>query len=138
MLYKSCCNNKCDVTLQLTLYGDRVGTAVKVLCYKLEGRWFDPHDIVPTKERLQKIRIAVAVAIGRTPHSTALRNVALVDISGNAQRKDSRSCYEWIHDGYRKNGYSGHTSHSGHRSATVLYCGCWRNLWGFDRSLSGT
>jgi len=22
--------------------GDRGGTVVKVLCYKLEGRWFDP------------------------------------------------------------------------------------------------
>ena len=24
------------------IYGDRGGTVVKVLCYKLEGRWFDP------------------------------------------------------------------------------------------------
>ena len=23
-------------------YGDRGGTVVKVLCYKSEGRWFDP------------------------------------------------------------------------------------------------
>jgi len=26
----------------LTYYGDHGGTMVKVLCYKLEGRWFDP------------------------------------------------------------------------------------------------
>ena len=24
------------------MIGDRGGTVVKVLCYKLEGRWFDP------------------------------------------------------------------------------------------------
>ena len=52
--------------------------------------------------------------------------------------------WEWtkkrlaIHDGYRKNDYSDHTSHFGHRSDNVLYCGCWRNLWGLDSSLSGT
>ena len=100
------------------------------------------HDIVPKKERLHKIRIAPTqncrFAIGRTPYSTALRKVAMVDINGNGQRKDSRSYYELIHDGYPKNGYSGHTSHSGHSSVNVLYCGCWRNLWCLDRSLSGT
>ena len=26
----------------LVVYGDRGGTLVKVLCYKSEGRWFDP------------------------------------------------------------------------------------------------
>ena len=25
-----------------SVFGDRGGTVVKVLCYKLEGRWFDP------------------------------------------------------------------------------------------------
>jgi len=40
----------------LYIFGDRGGTAVKVLCYKSEGRWFDPswcqwifhwHNILP-------------------------------------------------------------------------------------------
>jgi len=62
----------------------------------------------------------------------------MVDDNGNGQRKDSRSCYELILDGYRKNGHSDHTSHFDHRSDNVLYSGCWRNLWGLDRSLSGT
>jgi len=52
----------------------------------------------------------------------------MVDIKGIGQRKDMLSCYEVIHDWYRKNGYSGHTSLSGHRRTNVLYCGCWRNL----------
>jgi len=28
-------------------YGDRVCTVVKVLCYKMEGRWFDPSKFLP-------------------------------------------------------------------------------------------
>jgi len=28
--------------LYINLYGDRGSTVVKVLCYKSEGRWFDP------------------------------------------------------------------------------------------------
>jgi len=94
------------------------------------------NDIVPTKERLHKIRIAPTencrLCGRRTPYSTDLRNVAMVDINGNGHRKDSRSCYKLIQDGYRKNGYSGHCS------ANVLYCGFWRNLWGLDLSFSGT
>ena len=34
----------------LCLRGDRSGTVVKLLCYKSEGRWFDPswcHKIIP-------------------------------------------------------------------------------------------
>jgi len=36
--------NKCKAFrfLPLPLRGDRGGTVVKVLCYKSEGRWFDP------------------------------------------------------------------------------------------------
>ena len=30
------------VTSALNGDGDRSGTVVKVLCYKMEGRWFDP------------------------------------------------------------------------------------------------
>ena len=30
-----------DLTSVLKVVGDRGGTVVKVLCYKLEGRWFD-------------------------------------------------------------------------------------------------
>jgi len=29
-------------TTRMTLIGDRSGTVVKVLCYKSQGRWFDP------------------------------------------------------------------------------------------------
>ena len=32
----------CRKFYPLTLYGDRGSTVVKVLCYKSEGRWFDP------------------------------------------------------------------------------------------------
>jgi len=28
--------------IYIYIYGDRVSTVVKVPCYKLEGRWFDP------------------------------------------------------------------------------------------------
>ena len=98
------------------------------------------HDIVPTKERLHKIRIAPT------------QNCRLCDRKDTllhrlAECRDGRYQWEWtkkrlaimlIHDGYRKNGYSDHTSHSDHHSANVLYCGCWRNWWGLDRSLSGT
>ena len=31
-----------EIYLVLTSVGDRGGTVVKVLCYKSEGRWFDP------------------------------------------------------------------------------------------------
>jgi len=31
-----------EILLVLISVGDRGGTVVKVLCYKSEGRWFDP------------------------------------------------------------------------------------------------
>ena len=114
--------------------GSSVGIATG---YGLDGQGIESQRNASTESVQLPLR-TVAFAIGRTPYCTALRNVATVDISGNGQRKDSRSYYELIHDGYRKNGYSGHTSHFGHRSANVLYCGWWRDLWGLDRSLSGT
>jgi len=76
----------------------------------------------------------VTFAIGRRPYSTALRNVAMV-INGNGQRKDSRLCCKLIHDWYRKNGYSDHTSLFGNSSSKVLDFVYWCNLWGLDRSL---
>ena len=30
------------ITVQIIITGDRSSTVVKVLCYKSEGRWFDP------------------------------------------------------------------------------------------------
>ena len=30
------------ISWRYTTYGDRGSTVVKVLCYKSEGRWFDP------------------------------------------------------------------------------------------------
>ena len=35
-------NRRKFLILSLMIYGDRGGTVVKVLCYKSEGRWFDP------------------------------------------------------------------------------------------------
>jgi hypothetical protein len=32
----------CNLMLLCVNHGDRGGTVVKVLCYKSEGRWFDP------------------------------------------------------------------------------------------------
>ena len=36
------CQNILYLHEDLCMIGDRGGTVVKVLCYKLEGRWFDP------------------------------------------------------------------------------------------------
>ena len=33
---------ECENYSVIIWYGDRGGTVVKVLCYKSEGRWFDP------------------------------------------------------------------------------------------------
>ena len=36
------CFNNMYTTWYILFQGDRGGTVVKVLCYRLEGRWFDP------------------------------------------------------------------------------------------------
>ena len=36
------CPSAYKLTLLICVKGDRGGTVVKVLCYKSEGRWFDP------------------------------------------------------------------------------------------------
>ena len=42
LLHRACCRITQSLHQSLHIYGDRGSTVVKVLCYKSEGRWFDP------------------------------------------------------------------------------------------------